>query len=311
MDRMSAIIFGLLIFAWLIPLVWSGFVIALVLGFRFFWVDRGLEDEVIYCARCRFDQRGAMEAQCSECGAELDISGLRMRGVHKPIGKLSYCIYFIVIGTVPATIVLLLIGSALPFNYFSTRSWELDVRYPQSDGSVGAVWVGADDRDGFGRFGEAGEVQVTLDDPLLDQVHQHDPNFGAKVVLFDWRDEQAVGEVFDRFYAFLADDGNEEETLAVRSDFILVCQAVGRGERPDSYAEFTASSLRLGVWSEGRYLVPHPAFVAFFVLADLAAIFMLIWLAMRHADRAADTYAGSRVRCFEQFEATLAKNQAM
>lgn len=307
MEWAGVLTAGLFFFGCVIPVVLIGSIFAVRRVLQALWHDRGLEEDAIYCAQCRFDLRGAMEPRCSECGAIIGELDLLVKRSYPPFGKLFHAATYLAVGFGPSVFVLIFIGWLLPFNYHVLRTVELEIYYQQSPGGIGSAWIQTASRDGFGRSSDAEAVVVSLEDHLLKQVQQHDSTAWPGNRSVDWRDEQAVSDVFDRMYGFLADDGNDAETRRVRGDFLMVCQAVGRNERP---GHLQATSIRLARWDEDRRADPHPLFIVGFFILVVNILIVLTWLALRHARRAAEAYAASREQLANRFEAIVEENRA-
>jgi hypothetical protein len=307
MELISALAIGLLVFGCVIPVVLIGSFLAVRRVVHAYWRDRELEEDTIYCAHCRFDLRGAMAPRCSECGADIAEPDLLVRSSTPPFGKLFHVVTYVALGLAPSVLLLTLIGWLLPFNYHVVCTAELEISYQQSPGRIGSAWIQAESRDGLGRERDAQTVVISLEDHLQKQVQQHDSAAWTGNRSFDWRDEQAVTDVFDRMYGFLADDGNDAETRRVRSDFLMVCQAVGRNKRP---GRLEATSIRLGRWDQIRRADPHPLFIVGFFVLSVNVLLVLIWLALRHARRTAEAYVASREQLISLFKSIVEANRA-
>lgn len=295
---------------WALPLAVLGAYTVIRAGITSAWRKRGLEDGVVYCANCRFDLRGATSFQCSECGGTIYPSSLLMTALQPPAGLLTRAAFYLIAGFAPTVFALYLLGTALPFNYHDSREAEFAVAYTQdAHTQFGSLHFYADSSDGLFGVRESDRVRIDLSYELWQHAVEHAPAHPKHSYDVDWRDTQAVHDVWDRI-GIAADLPDETDPEELRDAFVRVARSVGRGVEPDLGQHSTA--FRLERWDRYQYEEPHQGYILFGIFILVIGMLGLIVLAARHQQRAEVEYTETVQAVYKKFETLVNDNrQAM
>jgi hypothetical protein len=292
---------------WLLPLALFGAAVTVASGVAQAWRTRGLEQGVIYCRRCRFDLRGAMNDRCSECGATLAGHNLLTPGMPPPANLFVRLALFLLAGAAPTVLGLVLLGSVLPFNYSEYRDMQLtatvfhDSQWLQAD-----IDLYAQSDVGFFGSSEADEIHVESSDTLRQLAIERYSSLYGQPVWVDWRDEDAVGKQWDRVVELAPAITGDADPDDVRDEFIELAQAFGEGD--ESVSQISGDYFFV-TGNAYQTQETHPAYVLFSIVAFIAVMVGLIVLAVRNQAKADDEYQSRYEHVQRRFDRMVASSR--
>lgn len=123
-DSLDDLFLPLCCGCWIIPLVALLTINSVVVGLVTAWQTRGIGNDGLYCARCKFDVRGATNWQCSECGSELrrwfgpgsPRGGIIIKGLNPPMSPATTILFYLIACFAPAVVFMSFVGMVLPIN---------------------------------------------------------------------------------------------------------------------------------------------------------------------------------------------------
>lgn len=293
---------------WALPLAVVGVPYAIARGVQTAWQMRGVGDDGLYCAKCKFDLRGGTDWACPECGArvdrrpsfELPRGGILIRGIDPPMTTAVHVMFYMLFGFVPAVCAVLILGVLLPINDQKEVSTNLLLSHPDIQGSVyaesGLMYFNATSERSWTGSARARSVSVWVQDQHIVE-HRLTPESMSRF-------KQQVWSVLE--------SGNAEHIQsrgrdAVREEFDEIIDALLALDRPA--AEAGRAEFVVQDWYGYSSSSFHPLYTLFAVLVVIAVLALFARRGVRDSQRNADEF-NRKVRVLhDRYAALIEQNR--
>ncbi|MEO0477433.1 MAG: hypothetical protein AAF085_15930, partial [Planctomycetota bacterium] len=247
------------------PLIIVAILYGLTNSVRYAWSSRGVEPDGMYCAKCRFDVRGATSESCPECGAyllhgpdQLDPrGGILVKDLDPPMSQGMRMLVYLLTGFAPSVAAVVFFGMLLPFNYLHELRVELALpnqtySYSEVDLWVESKrsWIGAKQFDDL--------YSWQADASALRQFNNANP-----------RGLDDAKAFWDSIMAEQSFDLSTEEQSVLRDEFAAVLLAVCEFNESKARGELKQLQMDWYGYSEPSF---HGLYVLFCFVAVIAAL---------------------------------------
>ncbi|MEM6258708.1 MAG: hypothetical protein AAGI37_10395 [Planctomycetota bacterium] len=270
----GSLLFSLCCGCWVVPLIIVAILYGLSSTVRYAWSSRGVEPDGMYCAKCRFDVRGATSESCPECGAYLlhrpdalsPRGGIMVKDVDPPMSLGMRMLVYLLAGFAPAVAAVVSFGMLLPINYVH-NTWieltlpnhpslyiEIDLRFDAK-----RSWTGNKRPDEFSCW--------QADAAIVDQFNNTDPPDAVIA--------QAVWDSIWTEQGFVLTDA---DLAALRDEFAAVLLAANEFNEKKARKELKQFRMDWHGYSEPSL---HGLYILFGVFAVIAALIAIFFRAQR------------------------------